>query len=131
MDPTYYRTVGTRIDYTPDADVAAGDVVVQGTLLGVATEKIEADALGSLAIEGVFDFPKEEVAMTVGQDVYWDDNADVAFTPGATGMYIGKCVKAAAATDARVRVKLVLVNADESSTDHTATGTGTGVLTGD
>ena len=127
MTATYYRAPGDRIDYTPDSAVSAGDVVVQGTLLGIATSDIAASALGSLAIEGIFDFPKEEVAMTVGQDVFWDTNESVAFTPGATGQYIGKCVKVAAATAARVRVKLVLVNADESST---GTGTGTGVLTG-
>ena len=43
------------IDYTPTADVAAGQVVVQGDLIGVAKRPIDANALGALAVEGVFD----------------------------------------------------------------------------
>ena len=49
---------GKSIDYTPGSDVAAGDVVVQGELVGVARTPIAASALGSLAVTGVFDFPK-------------------------------------------------------------------------
>jgi len=39
---------GKSIDYTPTADVAAGDVVVQNDLLGVAKLDIAANALGAL-----------------------------------------------------------------------------------
>jgi len=49
---------GCAIDFTPIADVAAGDVVVQGELVGVVQRPISAGALGSLAVEGVFEFPK-------------------------------------------------------------------------
>ena len=49
---------GNAIDYTPGADVSAGDVVVQGDLVGVAKRDISANTLGALAVAGVFDFPK-------------------------------------------------------------------------
>lgn len=119
-----FRAIGDRVDYTPSSDVSAGDVIVQGSLVGIATDDITANCIGSLAIEGVFDFDKEETAMTAGQDVYYDEDSELAFTPGATGVYLGKAVDAAEATDATVRVKLVIVNADESGS---GTGTGTGV----
>jgi len=48
---------GNTIDYTPATDVAAGDVVVQGELIGVAKVPIPADKLGALAVTGVFDLP--------------------------------------------------------------------------
>ena len=119
-----YRAEGVRIDYTPDAAVTPGTIVVQGSLVGIATEDIAASVQGSLAIEGIFDFLKEETAMTVGQDVYYDEDTGLAYTPGASGIYLGKCVVAATATSTYVRVKLVIANADESGT---GTGTGTGV----
>jgi predicted RecA/RadA family phage recombinase len=63
---------GDTIDYIPAADVAAGDVVVQGELVGIAKQPIKAGHLGALAVTGVFDFPVEEIAdWTVGQLAYW------------------------------------------------------------
>ena len=53
--PTEYVQRGESIDYIPAADVAAGDVIVQGELVGVAKKDIKADTLGALAVEGVFD----------------------------------------------------------------------------
>jgi len=120
-----FRATGDRIDYTPDADVIAGDVVVQGTLVGIATEPIDSGRKGSLAVEGVFDFDKEEAAFTVGEDVFYDEDSGLAMNDDTgEGQYLGKCVEAAAATDDTVRVKLVLSPADSSGA---ATGTGTGV----
>lgn len=101
---------GCSIDYTPGADMAAGDVVVQGDLVGVAKQPIKANQLGALAVTGVFDFAKATgtgTALTVGTTVYWDDTANVA-TATATGIkQIGKVVKAAADADATVRVRLM------------------------
>ena len=124
MATATYVSTGNRIDYTPDAAVDAGDVVVQGTLVGIATDDIAASALGSLAIEGIFKFKKEEITIAVGTDVFWDTNSNLAFQEGATGTYLGKAVLAAAVTDGFVNVKLAIADGDESST---GTGTGTGV----
>jgi predicted RecA/RadA family phage recombinase len=97
------------IDYTPAADVAAGDVVVQGDLVGVAKQPIKANQLGALAVEGVCDFAKATgagTAIAVGAIVYWDDAANVATATAAGNKQIGKSVKAAGDNDATVRVKL-------------------------
>ncbi len=102
---------GDSIDYTPGADVAAGDVVVQGELVGIAKLDIAADALGALAVKGVFDLPKATgggTAIAVGSLVYWDAGASVATTNAAAGAnkLLGKTVKAAVDADATVRVRL-------------------------
>jgi len=106
-----FRHEGDAIDYTPGADVAAGDVVVQDELVGVARLDIKANALGALAVAGVFDFPKATgggTAITAGAVVYWDDTNDVATTDDGTGANkpIGKAVLAAADGDATVRARL-------------------------
>jgi predicted RecA/RadA family phage recombinase len=74
---------GNAIDYTPSADIAAGGVVVQGELVGVAKQPIAANALGALAVAGVFDFPKATgggSAIGAGVNVYWDATNGVATT---------------------------------------------------
>ena len=100
---------GNAIDYTPGADVAAGDVVVQGELVGVAKQPISASVLGSLSVAGVFDFPKATgsgEAITTGAKVYWDDASDVATATAGSNKLIGKAIAAAAADDETVRVRM-------------------------
>lgn len=102
---------GNTIDYTPSSAVAAGDVVVQGDLIGVAKQPIAANALGALAVSGVFDFPKATGAGTgiaVGATVYWDEADQQAKTDDESGAnkLLGKTIKTAADADATVRVRL-------------------------
>ena len=101
---------GNSIDYTPGADVAAGAMVVQGELVGVARTPIAANALGSLAVVGVFDFAKATgggTAITAGANCYWDAANQRATTTATGNKLIGKCVKAAADADALVRIRLM------------------------
>lgn len=102
---------GDAVDYTPGANVAAGDVVVQGELVGVAKLDIQTGKFGALAVTGIFDFPKATVtgnAIAAGTLVYWDVAEQVAKADSETGANkeIGKTVKAAADADALVRVRL-------------------------
>ena len=107
MPQTTFVQEGCSIDYTPGADIAAGDVVVQGDLVGVAKLEIKSGKPGSLAVDGVFDFAKNTgVAYTVGQLLYWDDTANVVTTTATGSKLIGKVVRAAASADATVRVRL-------------------------
>ncbi len=103
---------GESIDYTPGSDVASGQVVVQGDLVGVAKRPIAANEPGSLAIVGVFDFAKEAgggVTFAVGAVAYWDatNKVAVATDGGGTHKRLGKVFLAAADADATVRVKLL------------------------
>lgn len=98
---------GETIEYTPVAAVAAGDVVVQGDLIGVAKQPIAANIPGALAVGGVYDFAKlAALVLAVGTLVYWDDAANVATNVAAGNKLIGKVVRAAAAADATVRARL-------------------------
>jgi predicted RecA/RadA family phage recombinase len=102
---------GHSIDYTPGSDVSAGDVIVQGDLIGIAKFNIAANALGGLAIAGVFDFSKTVgtgEAIAIGEKVYWDVADAVAKTDDESGAnkYIGKVIKAAVDADTTVQVRL-------------------------
>ena len=100
---------GDAVDYTPGADVAAGDVVVQGDLVGVAPRPIPANTAGGLAVEGVFDFPKATAGgsgITAGTVVYWDATNKVATATSTGNKQLGRTVLAAADADTTVRVRL-------------------------
>ena len=111
MPTATYVQAGDQIDYTPGAAVAAGDVVVQGDLIGVAKQPVAANALGALAVAGVFDFPKATgggSAIAAGATVYWDEGDQEAKTDSETGAnkLIGKTVVAAGDNDTTVRVRM-------------------------
>ena len=100
---------GDNIDYTPGVDVPAGAVIVQGELVGVTKRPIPANTLGSLAVSGVFDFPKATTAgsaIGVGVNVYWNATTQQATTTASGNKLIGKTIKAATDTDATVCVRL-------------------------
>jgi len=100
---------GASVDYTPSSAVAAGDVVVQGDLVGVAKRAIAANVLGALSVEGVFDYPKatgSSSAITAGSKVYWDTVNEVATTTAGSYKLIGKTILAATDDDTTVRVRM-------------------------
>jgi len=102
---------GKSIDYTPGADVSAGDVVVQNDLIGIAKLDIASGVLGALAVTGVFDVPKTAgvgESIAAGVKVYWDVADGVAKEDAEAGAnkYLGKTVAAAGDDDTTVRVRL-------------------------
>ena len=99
------------IDYTPTADVAAGDIVVIGDIVGIAKLDIKAGVLGALALTGVYDIVKAAgtgTAVTRGAKVYWNATTKVATADSSSGvnLYLGKAFAAAADADTVVRVRL-------------------------
>ena len=101
-----FRHEGDFVDYTPGAAVSAGEVVVQGTMVGVATKDIAASTRGALRVGGVFDFAKGSGAITAGALVYWNDTANQATTTASGNKLIGPAVEAAADGDSTVRALL-------------------------
>ncbi|MFM7844611.1 MAG: DUF2190 family protein [Planctomycetota bacterium] len=107
MPQATYVQEGELVDYTPGSAVAAGDVVVQGDLVGVVVRPLAAQENGSLLVWGTFDFTKNTgVTYTVGTIVYWDDTNNVVTTTATGNKAIGKVVRAAASADTTVRVRL-------------------------
>lgn len=111
MPQAVFVNDGAAVDYTPGADVVAGQVVVLADLIGVAVRPISANTLGSLLVEGVYDFAKAAgagVTFAAGAKVYWDDtnNVAVATDGGGANKQIGKAVAAAANGDTIVRTRL-------------------------
>lgn len=97
---------GESIDYIPASAVAAGDVVIQGSLVGVAKTDIPANQLGALAVTGLFDVTKTTVAITAGAKVYWNTTSSFATNVASGNTYIGLAAEAVASGGATVKVLL-------------------------
>ncbi len=106
-----YISDGKYLDYTPQADLAAGDVVVVGELVGVAVQPITAGRMDGRCVEGLVAFAKATgngTAIAAGAKVYWDAGNKVATTSdgGGANKYIGKTdFSGAGDGDATVRVR--------------------------
>jgi predicted RecA/RadA family phage recombinase len=86
MDAKFIQD-GIMIDYTPSGDVDAGDVVVEGNLIGIAKSDIEADEKGALAVAGVFEVVKVTgVTFSKGDLVYWNASTGATATTSDTLM---------------------------------------------
>ena len=103
-----YVQRGESIDYIPEADVAAGDIIKIGNLVGVAKLDIKAGELGALALTGVYEVAKSSgVAFAAGMEVGWSAADRKAVAAGASGtVKIGHAVALTGASDATVLVRL-------------------------
>lgn len=110
MIAKYYQK-GDSVDYTPTSAVNAGDVVVQGNLVGVAKLDIAAETLGSLAVEGVFECAKAAETVSTGDVMYYDAANQVVTKTVGTGddaltTVFGVAIEDAEESDETVCVKL-------------------------
>ena len=102
-----YIQRGESIDYTPTADVAAGDIIKVGNLVGVAKLDIKAGELGALALVGVYEIATNGTAIAAGAVVSVDPGTGKGCAADAAGaVKFGHAVAAAAAADALVHVRL-------------------------
>lgn len=101
--PGYFED-GDLLDYTPSADVGAGQVVVMGELVSIAPRPIASGKLGAVIVEGVAYLPCATGATGAQGSVVFYSTATGANS--TTGTYAGKLAADRAATDTQVRVLL-------------------------
>lgn len=115
MAKGFYIHEGKTIDYTNsgEADIAYCEVVPLTSRVGVAACTIPKGAKGTLSISGVYEFPADTAAMTVGQQVHWDIAAGKVVTSAGTAkdgalptVPCGMVVAEKAANTASVLVKI-------------------------
>ncbi len=89
---------GEHITFTAAANVASGQAVVIGSLLGVALTAVANGAQGEAGIEGVWELPKlSSAVVTEGAKLTWDVSAgEFILTSPANGDLVG-CATAVAA----------------------------------
>ena len=102
-----YVQRGESIDFIPASDVAAGDIVKVGSLVGVAKLDIKAGELGALALCGVYEIATNGTAIEAGTLVFVDPATGKTCAESAPGaVKFGHAVAAAGTTDTLVNVRL-------------------------
>lgn len=110
-----FKADGPTIDYTPSSAVAAGDIVIDGQIMGFAPHAISANVQGELCTYGVGDIALKAEAVAKGIKVYWDADGDpyggtagagAATADQSKGRFAGITIAAASATAGKVRILL-------------------------
>ena len=114
-----YVQKGESIDYRPETDVRAKTIVPFPGFVGITRLDIRAGELGALAVTGVFESPKADEAIDVGDPVYWDEANEVA-TKQKTDVYLGVAVYNAQASSEFVFFLLNAGNTGASGTSGSA-----------
>jgi len=104
-----FIAIGNVITVAAPAAVNSGDLVLVGTMFGVAARDAASGEQVELNTGGVYDLPKAaSQAWTVGAKVYWDNTAKVATTTTSGNTLIGVATVAvdgaAGSTIGRVRL---------------------------
>lgn len=110
-----YIQPGGILNHTLTAAASSGDVVVKGSIAGIAQIDGAIGDVVPIAVEGVYEVPAATAAITDGAKVYWDADGDPvggtagsgAATATATdNTLIGYAIAAKASAGATVQVKL-------------------------
>ena len=98
---------GDAIVFTAAANVASGDLVAVGDLVGVAVADVLNGQQGVMYIEGVYEVPKLAADnMTHGSLLYFDVSEGELTLTSTDNVKAGYAFEAAGASTATVKVKL-------------------------
>ncbi len=109
-----YWQRGEALDF-PNAGesiIEANTIVIFGDRVGVAGTDIAPGEVGSVHVEGVFEFPKmDTTAIDMGASIFWDETTSSATkvagtSPSDARLKIGFAAAPAAADDTTVLVKI-------------------------
>lgn len=102
-EATFVQGNPACMDYTPSGAIASGQVVVLGDLVTVAHRAIAASTLGSVSVGGGIYDVTAELAIAIGETVYWDDTNNKVDKTN-TNKKFGYAVSASAADGDTIRV---------------------------
>ena len=108
MAKASYWQRGEALDYTNTGNtvIEAGTVLEIGDRIGIAGCDIDPGALGSVHVEGVFEFNKGSGALELGENVTITASTATAAATGDSDTPNGYVAKAAASGDSTVFVKI-------------------------
>lgn len=98
---------GETITLVAPSVVASGDVVKVGDFIGVAANDADNGADVETSLSGVFSIPKEAIAISQGDTLYWDAANKVVNKTAAGNTEIGKAIASAPAGAATANVRLI------------------------
>lgn len=109
-----YVQKGDAVDFVPNVDLDAGEIVRLGNLIGITRLPVKAGTLGTLALAGVFDIEKPAgITFPQGNNVFWNGQA------AHSGFLLGIAIQNASAESDYVRI---LLNSTANSQNGPSSG---------
>lgn len=104
---TNYVADGTTLNWTATTAVDSGDLVIVGTLVGVAIDDIASGAVGAVQIAGVVECDKEaSLAVSQGDKLYCDAISGELDKTETSQTFAGHAFEAEATSTSTVKVIL-------------------------
>ncbi len=86
MQAKYVSGAREPINYTAGGNISAGDVIITGYTIGVATHDAVSGDLIALDTSGVFEFVKiDSYSLSAGEEIYWDPTGNPKVGTAGTG----------------------------------------------
>lgn len=102
-----YIQEGNGLNVKPAAAVNSGQAALYGKMLGIHATSAAQDEESVAMFKGVYSVPKVgATAMTLGDELYWDNAAKNLTKTTAGNTLVGYCAKDAAAADTEVHILL-------------------------
>jgi len=102
-----YVQRGDTLTLTAPAEIMSGDVVIVGSIIGVANDDADDGGPVDLDTVGVFRLPKvSALAIMAGDTVYWDSAAKLVNKTASANTKLGVATEAAANPSPHVAVRL-------------------------
>ncbi len=99
-----YIQKGDSVDFVATRNMEAGEIIRLGNLIGITKIPVQAGALGTLAVSGIFDIYKQVgISFPAGSNVFWDTKSGSA---SAAGVFLGIAVREAPYIQKTVQILL-------------------------
>ena len=89
-----FHSSGDAVSVTAPADVASGDLVIVGALIGVATADAANGASLEIVTRGAFRLTKDTSVVAQGSVIYWDESAGACTEVATDNTRIGVAIAA-------------------------------------
>lgn len=103
---TNFIKQGEVLNYTSSKNILSGDLVIIGTIAGVAKTDIAVGEMGAIHITGVYSLPKSNEAITQGAKVYWSNKNQNVTTSKQENVPIGVAANNTITSESQVHVLL-------------------------
>ena len=104
---TNFIEKGEVLNYTAATkDIASGELIIIGSIAGVAKTDIAVGETGSVHITGVYSLPKAADSITQGSKVYWNTTHKNATTNKTDATLIGIATNNTISSDEFIHVLL-------------------------
>ncbi len=103
---TNFIEKGEVLTYGATKNISSGDLVIIGTIAGVAKTDIAIGETGSVHITGVYSLAKANETITQGAKVYWSSKSNNVTTSKTENIAIGVAANNTISSESRVHVLL-------------------------